>query len=283
MRRPSTQPGFTLIELLVVIAIIGLLVALLLPALSAVKESARRMQCANNLHQYGLALRNYQNSDPGQAFPLGNVPYRWWTFQSRVLPHLEQKTVYDLIDYKYNGDCFQFANSKAATPQKDPGNRVLPFDYCPDDPNGGKIWFGYQGYGYHGCTNYLGSMGTSSFANDGVLLCGMSVNMSKITDGTSKTMLMGERGIPDDLYWGWTYCGYGDSTGDGDNLCSTRLGLTPGKPDGNHIMHFWSYHPAGVMFLFADGGVRPLYYDIQFSVFQALSTRAGGETFEPPW
>ena len=282
MRRPASKPsGFTLIELLVVIAIIGMLVALLLPALSAVKESSRRLQCGNNLHQYGLALRTYHNEN--LAFPIGNVLYRWWTFQSRLLPYLEQKEVYQLIDYNYDGDCFQYANTKNAKPETDPGNRVLPFEICPDDPNGGKIWFGYQGYGYHGCTNYLGCMGTSSFANDGVLLYGNPISMSKITDGTSKTILMGERGIPEDLYWGWTYCGYGDSTGDGDNLCSTQLGLTPGLADGNHIMHFWSYHPTAVMFLFADGGVRPLLYDIDFGVFQALSTRAGGETFELPW
>src|SRR5690242_17527694 len=121
MRRPVTpKSGFTLIELLVVISIIGILVALLLPALSAVKESARRMQCGNNLHQYGIALRNYHNAF--QAFPIGNVRYRWWTFQSRVLPHLEQSSLSQLIDYNYDGDCFQFANTKSATPERDPGN-----------------------------------------------------------------------------------------------------------------------------------------------------------------
>ena len=227
MRRSvRTKPGFTLVELLVVIAIIGILVALLLPAVQATRESSRRLQCQNNLRQYGLALHCYHLDF--DVFPPGNVINSWWTCQSMLLPYLEQQNVYRLIDYSYDGDCFQAANAQPAN--LDPGNRVVAVDMCPDDPNAGKVWFAFPGYGHHGCTNYLGVMGTSPTANDGILYYGSYVNLSTVTDGASNTIIMGERGIPNDLFWGWTYCGYGDGTGNGDNLCSTQLGLAPGCP-----------------------------------------------------
>jgi len=154
-------------------------------------------------------------------------------------------------------------------------------DKCPDDPLAGKIWFAQPGFGYHGCTNYLGMMGTSPTANDGILLFGRSIAVGEIFDGTSNTIIMGERGTPSDLYYGWTYCGYGDSTGNGDNLNTTQFGLAPGLPDGNHNFHYWSYHPSGVNFLMADGSVRLISYEIGFATYQALSTRAGKELLAP--
>ena len=94
---------------------------------------------------------------------------------------------------------------------------------------------------------------------------------------------MGERGLSDYLY-GWPYCGCGDGngTGWGDNLMCTQLGLSQGFPDGNHDYHFWSYHPNMANFLWADGSEQPLTYDIDFNVFQALATRAGGEVVTAP-
>jgi prepilin-type N-terminal cleavage/methylation domain-containing protein len=274
-RSSSRRPGFTLVELLVVITIIGILTALLMPAVQGAREGARRSQCQNNLKQYGIALQAFQAENG--AFPIGNVQNQWWGFQSRLLPYLDADPIFRLMDYSYQGDCFQAANSLPAA--RDPGNQVQSVDMCPDDPNRGRIWFAYSGYGHHGCTNYLGVMGTSSTANDGILLYGTrGLSYSDITDGASNTIIMGERGTPNDLYWGWPYCGYGDSTGDGDNLCSTQLGLCPGRPDGNHDLHFWSYHPGVAMFLWADGSGRPLKYNIDFHTFQALSTRAGNES-----
>ena len=280
--RTKTRPGYTLVELLIVIGIIGALMALLMPALASVRESSRRTECSNNLHQYGIALNSYHVSN--RSYPIGNVPNKWWTFQSRLLPYIGGKDIYAMCDYNYPGDCFQQANS--VPKELDPGNRVLPYDVCPNDPNAGKIWFSFSGFGRHGCTNYLGMMGTSSTAQDGIFFSNIKTKIADrdLKDGAGKTIIMGERGTPDDLYWGWTYCGYGaDGTGDGDNLCSTRLGLSSGNSTDYHTRHFWSYHIDSAFFLFADGAVRSLQYNIDFATFQAMSTRATGEVFQPNW
>jgi prepilin-type N-terminal cleavage/methylation domain-containing protein len=291
-RRRLATSGFTLVELLVVIAIIGTLIAILLPSVQAARETARRTQCQNNIRQYGLALDLYH--DAHRAYPTGNVkdeaaPFRprYWGFQAQLLPYLEAKEIFEMVRAGYTTysylDCFQYAAMQPT--DRDPGNRVLNVDKCPDDPNAGKIWYAFPGVGRHGCTNFLGVMGTSSFANDGILLYGLiarPIRKVDIKDGTSKTIIMGERGTPDDLLWGWPYCGSGDGTGDGDNLCSTQMGLTAGVPDGTHNLHFWSYHPNMAMFQWADGSGRSLSYDIDFQVFQALSTRAGSETVSLP-
>ena len=278
--RVASRSGFTLIELLAVIAIIGMLVGLMVPAVQQAREAARQMQCRNNLREYGVALHGYHADN--NRFPMGNVPYRNWTAQSMLLPYLEGGAVFRLINYKFPGYCFQAYST--APVQQDPGAVVLAVDKCPDDPNAGKIWYDTPADGHHGLTNYLGVMGTSSTANDGILFSGHAVRIQDIQDGTSNTIIMGERGMSNDLYWGWTYCGSGaDGLGDGDNLCSTQLGLSRGLPEGNDNLHFWSYHPAGAMFLCADGSVHFLNYDINFTTFQALSTRSGGEVIGAVW
>src|SRR6516165_1625984 len=108
------KPGFTLVELLVVIAIIGTLIALLLPAIQAARETGRRMTCLNNLKQWGVALNAYQEAHNG-VFPVGNVEppdfygakYSggWWGFQARLLPYLEANDIYKLCErgYSYPG------------------------------------------------------------------------------------------------------------------------------------------------------------------------------------
>jgi prepilin-type N-terminal cleavage/methylation domain-containing protein len=285
------RPGFTLVELLVVIAIIGILIALLLSAIQSARETARRMQCFNNLKQYGVALNCYLN-DHG-SFPVGNVAPRpgdwtqaggWWAFQSRLLPYLEARDIYKLCEggFTYSGDCFDWISIQPA--QMNPAVKIESYAKCPDDHLKDDIWpyTGYSQPGGYGCSNYMGMMGTSGTAGDGILIhCGYSgaISLTKVTDGASHTLIMGERGISM-LYYGWPYCGYGNpstGSGEGDNLLSTYYGLSAGTDDGNHDYHFWSYHPNLAQFICADGSGHVLSYDIDLPTFQALSTRAGGE------
>jgi hypothetical protein len=164
-----------------------------------------------------------------------------------------------------------------------PATKVLEYYKCPDDPLRNEIYHDTR-FGNYACTSYLGVMGTTPSKGDGILLHGnynSAISLSKVTDGAAHTLMMGERGISNDLY-GWPYCGAGDAdgTGCGDNLMATNLGLSAGLADGSHDYHFWSYHAELAQFLWADGAARPLTYDIDNNVFQALATRAGGETIQ---
>jgi prepilin-type N-terminal cleavage/methylation domain-containing protein len=291
--RSCHKAAFTLIELLLVIAIIGVLMALLLSAVQAGRESARRMQCLNNLKQFGVALNAYQEAHNG-VFPVGNLaPINfntggWWAFQTQLLPYMEAKDIYNLckdgITLQYPYDCFHFIESRP--PQQNPAVMIPSYAKCPDDHLKDGIWQDPT-FGNYGCSNYFGMMGTSATAGDGILLHGKynsGISLTKVTDGTSRTLIMGERGISILLY-GWPYCGYGNlgnGTGEGDNLLSTEFGLSYGTDDGNHDFHFWSYHPHLAQFICADGSGHVFSYEIDLKTFQALSTRAGGETVQLP-
>jgi len=292
-RRLLHKPGFTLVELLVVIAIIGTLFALLLPAVNSARESGRRLLCQNNLKQHGLALQGF-HADFG-AFPVGNIEppagsytSGWWAFHARLLLYLDSGDIFLLCvpltsSTVYQGDCFDFMASVPAA--QNPSVMLPSVHKCPDDPLAGSVWVG-AGAAY-ACSDYFGMMGSSPTANDGILLYGpygtngLGISLAQVTDGASNTIIMGERAVSYNLY-GWPYCGYGDGTGNGDNLLSTQLGLSPGAADGSHDFHFWSYHPNQVNFVWADCSVRALPYSIDFNVFQALATRAGGEAVEVP-
>ncbi len=269
-RQPA---GFTLIELLVVIAIIAILIALLLPAVQQAREAARRSQCRNNFKQWGLALQNYH--DRHRIFPIGNVATKLWGFQAMILPELDQTSIHKLCNFKYAGDCFAFNASVPLDMQ--PAGKQLTVSFCPSDPLSQQTK-DFPGIGSYAPGNYLGVMGLTSTDKKGVLYSNSDTSMASIKDGTSQTLMMGERGIPTDLYWGWLICGAGyDATGYGDNLMTTTIGLSRGDPSGAHNGHFWTYHSGGGHFLMADGSVRFINISINLSLFQGLSTKAGNE------
>jgi prepilin-type N-terminal cleavage/methylation domain-containing protein len=214
------QRAFTLVELLVVIAIIGILVALLLPAVQSAREAARRMQCQNNLKQLGLGLHNYH--DVCGQFPYGST----WPVESQietknngnlgpnwviaVLPYVEQQNLYNLFDFKQP---ISHTNNSVARGMQ------LSFMLCPSDPNGRRPFKGSAmssmtgnlgdnwARGCYGANGSLSLLRTGSDINHGatessggwqsnrrrgVMGANVSLNIGQITDGTSNTLLVGE-------------------------------------------------------------------------------------------
>ena len=275
--------GFTLVELLVVIAIIAILVGLLLPAVQAAREAARRIQCSNNLKQFGLALHNYHTSS--ECFPPGNAESRYWTWRAALLPHMEEQAIYDRIDYKYSPHCYDALKQyKPNTPAKNAFSAQL----CPSDQNAGLVWENWTGSfldGTYSTTTYMGVSGNKenvygngSFDPGGVLYNASFVKIEHMRDGSSNTLAIGERGVPDGYYWGWCICGGGWwGGGYADSILSTELGFSPGDSKGSHDDHFWSYHPGGGLFAMADGSVHYISDSIDYVTFTALSTRSGKE------
>ena len=147
--RSYYKAGFTLVELLVVIAIIGVLIALLLPAIQAARETGRRMSCLNNLKQWGLALNTYQEAHNG-VFPVGNLAPKnpllsdeggFWGFEARLLPYIECNNIYKLCEpgFNYTGinGCFDFVSTLSKG--DDFALMIPPTDKCPDDQLAGTI------------------------------------------------------------------------------------------------------------------------------------------------
>jgi len=292
--------GFTLIELLVVIAIIGVLVGLLLPAVQAARESARRTSCVNNLKQIGIALLNYENSrkclPPGylsQFDSNGTDMGPGWGWAAMILPQLESNAVYQALNF--------------SLPIEDPSNTArllaVPGYLCPSDDVPG-VWPAQQGAanGAPGPTvcdvssaNYVGVFGTGEpgVGGDGVFFRNSQITLKQITDGTSKTLAVGERADElGDATWVGSVTGamlFPDETntvaqpvpeaGASMVLGHAGEGIGPGQPGGD-VNQFYSMHGLGANFLFADGHVSYLDATINYQMYIALATRAGGELVE---
>jgi len=201
--------GFTLIELLVVIAIIGVLIALLLPAVQAAREAARRSQCTNNLKQLGLALHNYEQSTG--SFPLGgnngpaslaeatttsNGPRYWgaWSAQTMLLPYMEQKPTYDSINFNILGRSDGFAENTNATGVMTRINVFL----CPSSTPPPTTWL--QGRLFAGNCYWASTgssimwLGNQTFTPNGPFAVGGPAKAIRdLTDGTSSTIAFGEQ------------------------------------------------------------------------------------------
>jgi prepilin-type processing-associated H-X9-DG protein/prepilin-type N-terminal cleavage/methylation domain-containing protein len=296
MKRRS--PGFTLIELLVVIGIISLLVALLLPAVQAARETARRTQCVNNLKQFGLALHSYESVyrvfPPGYVSSFdagGNDTGPGWGWAALLLPQIEQKPLFDAVNF--------------TVPIEDPSNptsrlSLIAVYLCPSD-NLPPSWLATkrdasgtptQSICRVASANYVGMYGTSDpgIDGDGIFFRDGNVGMSNITDGTAQTIAAGERGQSlGEATWVGSVTGAALFPVDNDGVGYPRVesgpgmilghaggNLGPGDPNGE-VNQFYSRHPGGVNFLFADGHVSFLKTTMSSKTFRALATRAGSE------
>jgi prepilin-type N-terminal cleavage/methylation domain-containing protein/prepilin-type processing-associated H-X9-DG protein len=314
--------AFTLVELLVVIAIIGILVALLLPAVQAAREAARRTQCMNNLKQIGIAGQNYH--DAKKAFPPGiclpvveglsgaiwpnsscpdldnnsatidcppqPIAGRWGSWLTWIMPYIEEDSLYSrliLTDREY-----AYCNGPNS-----PGATVVPGYICPSDEATTKT-ITYNSY-YFGINSYFGNAGTRAWQSkiatfDGVLFYNSKIKISKITDGTSHTLLVGERNSNDPTWkdstplgdyrgWAWTNQNSGQ-----DNLGDTYLPINSSAAEiasanagdpGPRKNNFGSGHPGGANFVFCDGSVQFLTLTSSGSLttLQRLSIRDDGD------
>jgi prepilin-type N-terminal cleavage/methylation domain-containing protein/prepilin-type processing-associated H-X9-DG protein len=208
----TKRRGFTLIELLVVIAIIGVLIALLLPAVQAAREAARRSQCVNNLKQIGLAIHNYESTN-GCLPPTGStVNPQKYGMKPRLLPYMEQTAAYNAINWNvtpvspntsatYPGDWTDGKNMNATV-----GTMKINTFLCPSDANPGNTgtFTGINGYNFPiGTSNYANNLGTERRYNGGKFTgpawelggasdVGILVNLASITDGTHGTAIFSE-------------------------------------------------------------------------------------------
>jgi prepilin-type processing-associated H-X9-DG protein/prepilin-type N-terminal cleavage/methylation domain-containing protein len=292
--------AFTLIELLVVIAIIAILLGLTLAGVQRVRGAAARVHCGNNLRQVGIALMNYHGTygklPPGMSLaPSGNEPYPYMSWHARILPFVEQEAIWRQATDAYRTNHGYLEWEKPPHPFA----TVIPVYGCPSDTRvldrgmaRGKLPAAF--------TSYLGVSGSRTLRRNGVLYLNSTIRFRDIEDGTSNTLMVGERPPSADLWEGWWYAGYGcDGAGRADMVlgtrdsssgcqwsltdCSTKpAGFTRGSISNNcDALHFWSLHPGGANFAFADGSVRFLSYSAD-SIMAALATRADGEVVNLP-
>jgi prepilin-type N-terminal cleavage/methylation domain-containing protein/prepilin-type processing-associated H-X9-DG protein len=296
MRYPTSRRAFTLIELLVVIAIVAVLTGLLLPAVQKVRAAAARADCQNRLKQLALALHQFH--DARRALPPGHrsathpdrMPFSGWAVS--VLPYLEQPTLAAEAEAAYRAD----QNPLGTTPH--PHLRtVVPALGCPADPRVRTAQTSLRTNTVAAFTSYLGVAGRDADASrDGVLFQNSAVRLAEVTDGTSNTLLLGERPPSHDFQFGWWYAGAGQrGTGSADLVLGVRepnrqpvvsgsecgpgnypFRAAGGFDDPCGMFHFWSPHPGGANFALADGAVRFLAYAAD-PVLPALATRAGGD------
>ena len=314
----KTARGFTLVELLVVIAIIGILIALLLPAVQAAREAARRMQCAGRFKQVGVAMHNY-NAAHGR-FPLGllmwssSTPstcgsppmdkyYGGFSWSAYILPYIEQQQAYDWIDFEQDlSSSYGFSYFEPYNPNRpdkhtrEAGKIRIETFLCPSGPQNGELvtccsWDEPDTPEDVRQTNMVGVADSEEYGcagtvwplqfylADGMLAERTSSRIRDVADGTSHTLMVGEV----------TGGGPGSNVsrfwiswniGDVGNGINGLFTL-PGKgtiPLSHHGTDFSSYHPGGCHFLLGDGSVFFLPEDIDQGVLAALATRAGGES-----
>lgn len=296
------KKAFTLVELLVVIAIIGILIALLLPAVQAAREAARRMQCANNLKQIGLAIHNYENSlrrfPPGRVgcdgTPSAECPPTLPSEQRpatggfvMILPYLELTTLFDQFEGFHGGGIHPIEPALSSSGWNTPSvvramsERPSVFA-CPSNIAAPTIDLGGFRWGVGSYALCLGTNGPPTidapvkYYNTGAFVYLNTFRVRDIVDGLSHTFFVGEASRGDETANRWTI-----GTRFRDSLRTTMNPLNTPPDVGIHYLGdngaFRSEHPGGAMFALGDGSVDFVNEAISGDVYQALATRAGGD------
>jgi prepilin-type N-terminal cleavage/methylation domain-containing protein/prepilin-type processing-associated H-X9-DG protein len=288
--------GFSLIELLVVLGLIGLLIGLLMPAVQSARGAAARASCLNNLKQIGLALHNYHDTNgsfPPRPATNKQDPNACVSWMALILPQMEQEPL-----YQASVNACRLDQETTNNPPHIGFATVIPSYVCPSDgrlrepltdPQGTTAAFASY-LGIAGCIDqgaqryFLGALGDSP-----------GCRIAQITDGTSQTIMVGERPPPDNLQAGWWYpqivfnsIGY---RGPNNSIILGNIGGYIHPPDCVILKgtfgpgrlsnpcdryHLWSLHGGGANFLFADGSARFLGYSAEPLIIP-LASRSGGE------
>jgi len=285
----SGRRGFTLIELLVVIAIIGILIGLLLPAVQKIRETAARMSCQNNLKQLGLAFQNHH--DTLGYFPAGG--WQWWmppTYSNgtpavgsqqaagwafQILPYLEADNIWKGGQARTDAERILVAVGTT--------NKMF---FCPSRRGPQTVTLSLPDYlggqaATHALCDYAASnFHTTSSSQTGVVRQFSPTRIAEITDGTSNTMVVGEKRMnlrflgqaQESDAIGYT-CGW-----DLDTARTTDKGPKPDDfGDNDATKRFGSSHPGRFNAMFADGSVRPVSYTIDVLLFSYLGNKSDGQ------
>jgi len=297
--------GFTLVELLVVIAIIGVLVALLLPAVQAAREAARRTQCSNKLRQLALACHNYHDTLltlPSGGINLSTLTGANWCstgalehtrapWSVLILPYIEEGNLYDKFKF---GEQFTSSSNVPGSATNDALFKLNnPKFQCPSSAistrsTNNTDYFAVQGGGPTPDCSTQG--GTRVFYKNGAMFWRSGITLAAITDGTSNTYLLGETrycltpsGRPDGFHAGWASGLKSDAYGAPMVLAAAKEQPNSIKQHGGntdtlniHSRLFGSFHPAGLHMAMADGSVQFVSNNISLAIHQQTAIRDDG-------
>jgi len=287
---------------LVVIAIIGVLIALLLPAVQAAREAARRTQCSNNLKQLALAALLHEDAKQtlprsGDRSPPAGKDAGWWygpkswSWIARSLPYMEQKRLYeqgkiDEAEYLDNPVISAsiptlFCPSDSAS-EDSPSTAVIDHDWWNNAPGGLTNYKASSGSNWPwGIYAYAGTNGTADpfwGIPDGVFSSSdirFTLRTKDITDGTSKTYMIGED-IP--AVNKWSYWFFADGLACTSAIPPNYMNMsTSPSTNWKDLFSFRSRHPSGLQFAFVDGSVRFINDSIEMRIYRALSTIQAGD------